>query len=357
MENKQLWEDILRFAADINATDIHLSADNKVVIRYNGNLYKIDEFTKTEELFKKYPVLKNPLPDKLVTDLIREAQEGSLSLYTTYQDVKNADFSYQKGDNRYRINSFFRMNKHAMAVRILPLYPTLNKIFEFMPEHGEILKNATNLPHGIVLITGATGSGKSTTLAALINYLNENFRKHIISLEDPVEFAFSSNKSLVSQRELGTDMHSFPEGLRAALREDPDIILVGEMRDKETIQTALEAARTGHLVFSTLHTNRALDTIMRIINVFPEEKQNEIILDLSETLRLIFTQALVRRKDNKRTVAAESLVMDETSAKLIRSRNFDDITKRASFQPLEKSIKFLADKNIIAKEEVLKYIH
>ncbi|MEG6569472.1 type IV pilus twitching motility protein PilT [Thermoanaerobacterium thermosaccharolyticum] len=357
MENRQIWEDILRFATDIGATDIHFATNDKIIIRLNGMLYRIDEIKESEKLLDKYNILREKLSDKLITDLIREGQEGNISLYTSYQDTKNADFSYQLGNNRYRINSFFKRNEHAMAVRILPMYPTLDNIFNILTEYGNLLRNyIATCPHGIILITGATGSGKSTTLAGVINYLNKNYRKHIITLEDPIEFVFTNDKALISQRELYADICSFSDGLKSALREDPDIILVGEMRDKDTMQTALEAARTGHLVLSTLHTNRAIDTIMRIINVFPEEKQNEIIMDLSETLRLIFTQSLVKKINGGRTVAVESLVVDEDISSMIRSKKYNEISMNDNYKPLEVSLAYLVNNGVVSEEEASRFI-
>jgi twitching motility protein PilT len=252
---------------------------------------------------------------------------------------------------------YFQRDSKAMAIRILPKeIPIIDNLFAFLPEKIKELKEVSSLPHGIVLITGSTGSGKSTTLAAVIDYINKSFRKHVIMLEDPIEYLHVPLSAIITQRELGSDVRSFSEGLCAALREDPDIILVGEMRDKETIQTALEAARTGHLVFSTLHTNRALDTIMRIINVFPEEKQNEIRLDLSETLRYVMTQRLMRKKGGGRTVAVETLRVNDKISYLIKDKKYNKILDEPEYEPLEKSMAKLVEANIVEPEETQKHV-
>lgn len=354
----EILNDIINFASDIKSTDIHFSVNNKIYFRIDGTLYAIDEIAGSSILFEKYRELSLPLTDDIITNLIRAVLKDNTQIFSTYSTNRNLDISYETGYNRLRVNLYFQKDTHAMAMRILPKnIPTMEEVFCFLQETGKTLKKISSYPHGIILITGSTGSGKSTTLAAVIDYINKNFRKHVITLEDPIEYLHEHKRALITQRELNSDIQSFSAGLRAALREDPDIILVGEMRDRDTIQTALEAARTGHLVFSTLHTNKAIDTIMRIINVFPEEKQNEIRLDLAETLRYIVTQRLVRKTDNGRTVAVETLTINDKIAKYIREKEYYKIAGEPEYKPIEKSISELVLRNIIDIKEAEKNVN
>jgi twitching motility protein PilT len=222
--------------------------------------------------------------------------------------------------SRFRVNIFYQMNGLSIVMRIIPTeIPDMDKLG--LPE---VIKSFADIPRGLVLVTGVTGSGKSTTLASILDRINHKYYKHIITLEDPIEFVHKDDKCLINQRSVGEDSNSFGDALPAALREDPDIILVGEMRDVETIDLALHAANTGHLVFSTLHTLDAKETINRVIGMFPEEEQNRIRLALSSVLAGVISQRLVPTLDNKRVAAIEVMVQTARIAELVaENRDFE----------------------------------
>ena len=268
-------------------SDLHIKSGNGVRIRINGVLYKLEVPHQTREG---------------VIELLKEILR---SRFDEFAEKKEIDFSYKLNENyRFRANAFFQIDGPSVAFRVIPMdIPTLKKM-----NYPKVVKNFTQIERGLVLVTGVTGSGKSTTLAAMINEINETKAKHIITIEDPVEFVHKDKKCLINQRSLGEDTLSFSRALRAALREDPDIILVGEMRDRETIEIALHAAETGHLVFSTLHTLDAKETINRIIGIFPPEEQPRIRLVLGSILEGVISQRLVPTVDNKRTAAMEILL-------------------------------------------------
>ncbi|RMH01766.1 MAG: PilT/PilU family type 4a pilus ATPase, partial [Aquificota bacterium] len=249
--------DILTKALQLNASDIHITPGQRPCLRIDGKITPLAE----------YPVLTPEHTQKIAYSVMSEKHRKTL------EEKGQVDFSFGIKDvGRFRANVFFQRNSIAAVFRRLP-----NKIMN-VRELG-LTEKVLELCHksmGLVLVTGPTGSGKTTTLASLINYINENFPHHIITIEDPIEYVFYHRKSIVNQREIGEDVQNFASALRAALREDPDVILVGEMRDLETIEIALRAAETGHLVFGTLHTNTAISTITRIIDVFPPEQQEQI---------------------------------------------------------------------------------
>jgi len=268
-------------------SDLHIKAGHGIRARIQGVLHKVES-----------PKLTRESVINLLKELLRSRFEELVK-------NKEIDFSYKLDENyRFRANAFFQVDGPSIVFRAIPLkIPTLEEL-----DFPQAVKKFTEEERGLVLVTGVTGSGKSTTLAALINEINEKKAKHIITIEDPVEFIHKDKKSLINQRSLGEDTKSFTSALRAALREDPDIILVGEMRDRETIEIALHAAETGHLVFSTLHTLDAKETINRIIGVFPPEEQQRIRLVLSSVLRGIISQRLVPTLDGKRTAAMEVMI-------------------------------------------------
>ena len=268
-------------------SDLHIKAGNGVRARINGVLYKLEAPLQTREG---------------VIELLKELLR---SRFNEFVEKKELDFSYKLDENyRFRVNTFFQIDGPSIAFRAIPIkIPSLKEL-----NFPEVINNFTEIERGLVLVTGVTGSGKSTTLAAMINEINEKKAKHIITIEDPVEFVHKDKKCLINQRSLGEDTLSFSRALRAALREDPDIILVGEMRDRETIEIALNAAETGHLVYSTLHTLDAKETINRIIGIFPPEEQPRIRLVLASILEGVISQRLVPTVDNKRTAAMEILV-------------------------------------------------
>lgn len=265
-------DNLIFMAQKKNASDVHLAVGYSPMIRVNGKLIKL-----TENILKDSDTLmymKNMLTDEQLN---------------TFKSQGELDFAYVSEDNiRCRVNAFKQMNKISIAIRIIS-----SKIKSFADLYlPEKLTEFASLQSGLVLVTGATGSGKSTTLASIIDYINENTCQHIITLEDPVEYVYEYKKSLINQREIGRDTSSFACGLRNSLREDPDVILVGEMRDRETIETALTAAETGHLVFATLHTRDAVATVNRIIDIFPD-KQQQVRSMLAECLQGIIAQELI----------------------------------------------------------------
>ncbi|NPA41448.1 MAG: type IV pilus twitching motility protein PilT [Aquificae bacterium] len=298
--------DLIQIAVRKNASDIHITSGAKPAIRVDGNIMFMNEF----------PVLTPEMTQKLAYSVMSEKHRKIL------EERGQVDFSFGIKDiGRFRANVFYQRSSVAAAFRRLPY-----KI-RTVTELG-LSENVLDLCHrkmGIVLVTGPTGSGKSTTLAALINYINENFPYHIITIEDPVEYIFHHRKSIVNQRELEQDVFSFADALRAALREDPDVILVGEMRDKETIEIALRAAETGHLVFGTLHTNTAISTITRIVDVFPAEQQEQIRVQLSMTLQGVISQRLLPRVGGGRVLAYELLIPNVGIRNLIRENKLQQI--------------------------------
>ena len=291
---------ILTDAVAHNASDLHCLVGNPVTIRQHGALTDL------------YP---EPLTDADTRALLDEiATEEQKRLLWKRGDV---DISYElPGQERFRINIFRQRRSVAIAARVIPgRVPTLLEL-----EMPPILLQLSRLQRGLVLVTGPTGSGKSTTVASLVHQINMERRCTIITLEDPVEYLYQKRKSLISQREIGVDVDSFASGLRAALREDPDVIVVGEMRDLDTMTTAIQAAETGHLVFATLHTTDAVQTIDRIIDVFPSHQQQQIRMQLSMILQGIVSQQLLPRRGGKGRVAAcEILLLNPAVRNMIRT--------------------------------------
>jgi twitching motility protein PilT len=297
--------DIIDVMKDISKdqaiSDLHLTAKNKPVIRYNGQLKDYKSYPKQLELKEI---------EKIAKELMNQDQ------WKHFEEYGEVDFSYGiPGYCRFRVNAFKQRGSISMALRIIPQnIPTIEELG--LPD---ILKKLAMQRKGLVLCTGPTGSGKSTTLASMIDVINNNKNAHVITLEDPIEYLHSHKNSIVHQREVGSDTKSFANGLRAALRQDPDIILVGEMRDLETISIALEASETGHLVLATLHTNDAPSTVERIIDVFPAHQQQQVRIQLSSAISGIISQQLLPRKDGKSRVAAlEILIATSAVRNIIR---------------------------------------
>lgn len=290
--------DLLIFTRKNNASDLHLSTQNPPILRINGEMvpYKTDPLTSDD--------IKQML-FSIMTQQQRSDYERDLEI----------DFAISFGENmRFRVNAFNTLRGPAAALRHIPSHiKTLDEL-----KSPDLLKKLCMMNKGLILVTGPTGSGKSTTLAAMVEYINESTSKHIITIEDPVEFVHDSKKSLINQREVGSSTRSFSMALKSALREDPDVILVGELRDIETMQLALTAAETGHLVMATLHTNSAPKTIDRIIDVFPSDDKEMIRAMLSVSLEAVITQSLLKSKDSKRVAAYEIMLGTSAVRNLIR---------------------------------------
>ena len=298
MGNPMDITELLAFSAKQGASDLHLSAGLPPMIRVDGDVRRIN-----------VPALEHKQVHALIYDIMNDRQRKD------YEEFLETDFSFEvPGVARFRVNAF-NQNRGAGAVfRTIP-----SKVLT-MEDLGmsDVFKKISDVPRGLVLVTGPTGSGKSTTLAAMIDYLNTTKYQHILTIEDPIEFVHESKKCLVNQREVHRDTHGFAEALRSALREDPDIILVGEMRDLETIRLALTAAETGHLVFGTLHTTSAAKTIDRVVDVFPGEEKAMVRSMLSESLQAVISQTLLKKIGGGRVAAHEIMIGTPAIRNLIR---------------------------------------
>jgi twitching motility protein PilT len=295
----KLLSQVLAHAVRVNASDIHLRTRNHPILRVDGNLRALREIP--------------PLPPEFMERLARTMM--SARLLAIFEKSHQVDLSIGFKDiGRVRANIFYQRGSIGMVLRVISTnIPTPEELF--LPD---IVMAFTKLERGLILLTGATGSGKSTTLASLINSVNLSRSEHIITIEDPVEFLFSEKRSIITQREVGIDTNTFAEAMRAALREDPDVILLGEMRDPETIETAMTAAETGHLVFSTVHSPAAAETISRIVTSFPPEAQVGIRAKLAQNLRGVVSQRLLPRKNNSgRIVACEVLTVSALAREYI----------------------------------------
>ena len=339
----QSINEILTEAITLKASDIHITVGVPVMIRLRGELRPLND-----------DVLTSSIVTALVHEIIPQDH------FESFQENYQLDFSHSiPGVSRFRVNAYYQRGQMALAIRPIP-----NKIPTFEElELPPILKAFMDKPRGLVLVTGPTGSGKSTTLAAMINYVNQNAHKHIITLEDPIEFQHKHNKCVINQREIGSDVKDFNSALRVALRQDPDIILVGEMRDLETIQIALTAAETGHLVIGTLHTSSAASTIERIIDVFPAEKQTQIRMQLAGSLVGVVAQRLFKRQDSDgRKAVCEIMVNTPAIANLIRQEKVYQIpsviqtSKEMGMQTMEMAIKEQMMYGVIGMEDAKAYL-
>ena len=335
----QLGE-ILKTAHQHDASDIHLISGHPPMMRVHTVMTPMD-----------CPILTPEAVEAALHEMTAPEQRA------VFKERKDLDFSYQiEGLGRYRVNAHSQRGTIGLAMRaVKEKVPPLDDL-----NLPEVISRLTYLPRGLVLVTGDTGSGKSTTLAAMIQSMNERYRKHIITLEDPVEYAFQSNKCLIEQRELGQDMPSFASGLKHALRQDPDIILVGEMRDLETSALAISAAETGHLVLSTLHTVNASQTVERIIDMYPAGQQNQIRSMLSNTLQAVISQTLFSRIDKPGMApAVEVMLCTPAIRNIIReSRTFEipnviDTNRQMGMISLDNSIAELYFNGLISREDAV----
>jgi twitching motility protein PilT len=290
--------ELLAFAYKQNASDLHLSAGLPPMIRVDGDIKRINV---------------DPLDDRTVHNMVYDIMSDKQQ--KDYEEFLECDFSFDLPNvSRFRVNAYNQERGPAAVFRTIP-----SKVLTLEQLHcPEVFKSISDQPRGLVLVTGPTGSGKSTTLAAMVNYVNETRHEHILTIEDPIEFVHVSKNCLVNQREVGRDTLGFNNALRAALREDPDCILVGEMRDLETIRLALTGAETGHLVFGTLHTSSAAKTIDRIIDVFPAAEKDMVRAMLSESLRAVISQSLLKKIGGGRLAAHEIMLGTPAIRNLIR---------------------------------------
>ncbi len=328
--------DLLAFSAKQGASDLHLSAGLPPMIRVDGDVRRIN-----------LPALDHKQVHSLIYDIMNDKQRKD------YEEFLETDFSFEvPGVARFRVNAF---NQNRGAGAVFRTIPSKVLTMEDLAL-GDVFRKIADVPRGLVLVTGPTGSGKSTTLAALIDYLNETKFQHILTVEDPIEFVHESKKCLVNQREVHRDTHGFNEALRSALREDPDIILVGEMRDLETIRLALTAAETGHLVFGTLHTTSAAKTIDRVVDVFPAEEKSMVRSMLSESLQAVVSQTLMKKIGGGRVAAFEIMLGTPAIRNLIRedkvAQMYSAIQTGGSIgmQTLDSNLKTLLSRGLISRE-------
>ena len=332
--------ELLEQQIELKASDLHLSCGITPVVRLDGDIKYLDDFN----------VLDGETLEELLLPIIENRNLGE------FKTRNDTDFSFEiPGKARFRVNVFRDRKGIAAAFRLIPYQlDTIEALG--LPD---VVKSLCLLDKGLILVTGPTGSGKSTTLAAMINYINENRRCHIITIEDPIEFVHENKNCILHQREVGSHTESFRKALRAALREDPDVILIGEMRDLETVSIALETAETGHLVLATLHTSTAPSTIDRIIDQFPHDQQPQIRVMLSETLRAVIAQALLKKKIGGRIAAFELLITNVAIANLIREGKTHQIvssmqtSKQQGMMLLSDSLLRLVKEDIVEPREAL----
>ena len=328
--------ELLAFSVKNGASDLHLSAGLPPMIRVDGDIRRIN-----------VPPLDHKDVHALVYDIMNDKQRRD------YEEFFETDFSFElPGIARFRVNAFNQDRGSASVFRTIP-----SKVLT-LEELGcpTFFQDVTRHPRGLILVTGPTGSGKSTTLAAMIDYINSNDYSHILTIEDPIEFVHQSKKSLINQREVHRDTLGFNEALRSALREDPDVVLVGELRDLETIRLALTAAETGHLVFGTLHTSSAAKTIDRIIDVFPAAEKDMIRSMLSESLQAVIAQTLMKKVSGGRTAAWEIMVGTAAIRNLIREDKVAQMYsaiqtgRKDGMQTLDQHLQELVEKGVVARQ-------
>lgn len=333
-------EEVIKSAVNSGGSDIHISVGRPPVIRCDGVMTPLEA----------YPVFTPQETSLVVQALLPSAEKAAM-----LEKEGDTDFSYAiAGIGRFRVNAYKQRGSYGMAIRVLnneiPTMSSLN-----LPSS---LIELVNKPRGLILVTGPTGSGKSTTLAAMINHINQTRRGHIITIEDPIEYLHRHGNCLINQREIGDDTPNFSRALRSALREDPDVILLGEMRDLETIQAAITAAETGHLVLSTLHTKGAATTVDRMIDIFPSSQQRQIRVQLANVLEGVITQNLIKKADQTgRVLAMEILMMTDAVRHMIRDEKTHQINStmqmgiKQGMQPMDYHLARLVKQGLITLQE------
>ncbi|MCK9186573.1 type IV pilus twitching motility protein PilT [Candidatus Gracilibacteria bacterium] len=332
---------ILRTAIQYNASDVFIASGIKPTLRINGDLVRIEE----------HPELTKKMAEEYLLEIMTPDQKKM------FEQTLDIDFAIDiETISRFRVNMFVQRKGISAVFRLIP-----EKVLT-MDELGlpQQMKKATTFKNGLVIVTGPTGCGKTTTLASMINEINRNQKKHIITIEDPIEYTHQNNQSVVQQREVGVHTHSFQKALRSSLREAPDVIMLGEMRDIETIQQAITAAETGHLVFATLHTRGCANSINRIIDAFPTEQQNQIKAQLSESLKAVFWQTLIKTKDGKGRVGAfEIMFSNNAISNLIRKsathqvNSVIETSSKEGMQTMKKSLTDLLEAGLITEENAM----
>lgn len=331
--------ELLAFGVKNGCSDLHLSAGLPPMIRVDGDVRRIN-----------VPSLDHKDVHDMVYDIMNDKQRKD------YEEFLECDFSFEvPGLARFRVNAFNQNRGSGAVFRTIP-----SEILSLEQLNApKIFENISDYPRGVVLVTGPTGSGKSTTLAAMVNHKNETEHGHILTVEDPIEFVHESKKCLINQREVHRDTLGFNEALRSALREDPDVILVGEMRDLETIRLALSAAETGHLVFGTLHTSSAAKTIDRVVDVFPAEEKDMVRAMLSESLRAVISQTLLKKQGGGRVAAHEIMIGTAAIRNLIRENKIAQMYsaiqtgQQFGMQTLDQNLQNLVQKNVVTRQEAI----
>jgi len=328
-------DDVLQLAIKRSASDIHFTPGYRTIIRVDGKLEVASSTVLTPSIVNQY-----------VMELLKGRPDMQMNV------IKEMDLTYTMGNRRFRVNIFRQMGNFSITLRIIP--ERILSIAELgLPE---IINEFPTFPNGLVLVTGPTGSGKSTTIAAILNQINLTFPKHIVTLEDPIEFVFPKGIGLVDQRESGIDFNSWGNALRSILRQDPDVVLVGEMRDLETVEAALQIAETGHLVFATLHTNGAAETVNRVIDIFEANKQDQIRVQLSSVLRAVVSQKLIAVSTGGRKAAIEILLTTPSVKNAIRDKktfqisNIIQTSSDVGMISMEKSLVKMVRDGMISKD-------
>ena len=339
-------QQILEEARIENCSDVHLSSNYRIILRLDGDL--VD--------YRDTKVLSQDDVYNMLYSIMTEEQKKF------YIENREVDFSIETNEKyRCRVNAYHTICGPAAAFRLIP--KDIKSLVSLNAPY--IVQDLAKLKKGLIMVAGPTGSGKSTTLAGIIDYINNNFMRHIITIEDPVEYIFENKRSLINQRELGSDTNTFNEALKSSLRQDPDVIMVGEMRDIETFRLALTAAETGHLVLATLHTNSAAQTINRIIDVFPSEEKSAVRSILSGSIKAVISQRLVKKRDGGRCAAFEIMLANASVRNLIREdkipqiNSIIELSRKNGMLLLKDSLKDLMNNDVItqeiAEEELLSY--